>query len=137
MVSLPFLLGHHIRQYNPMEIVKWWGVNSHHDILIIIYFDPALITLYSWLDIIPFLFVAITLNVFLHSLSFFIICFKRWVTFWQRWKNLQNWRIASIISFIKPFINLCDIVNNKRLKSIYFLWGKILVATVALLHYSL
>ena len=113
LVPFPFLLHNYVTRY---IIIQWVNCeamnNSHHDKMIN---SDNLVTLLSSFWFILFHYIAsyythsflspsFCLNVFLHSfpgLMFEKFNIDDQVTFWEKWKNLQNWRILSIISFIK------------------------------------
>ena len=110
------LHGYIIGQYNQMEIVRE-AMNKHQRSYIII--------LSTHFDFVPVLshFILYT-SYHTHSFlspqleTFFLHSFV-WIDpdeYSNRWKNLRNWKIKTIISFIKWSKILCDIVGLQQQK---------------------
>ena len=126
LVPLPFLPRYYIRWYNSnggnCEVMN----SSHHD-KIIISENVAILLSSMW-------FILIVLPHYKASYytHFFLSPnFEKIRIFWERWNNLQNQRISSLISFIKWSITLCDIAGLQQQKqwNLFFSWKKLASST--------
>ena len=112
LVPFPFLLHHYIIG----DVIKWGNREAMNKTdKIIISLRTSNVAIHT-IKLILIYFVTITLFKYFSALLSLDEDKIRWLTFWEIWKKFQNWRISSIISFIKWSIILCDIAGLQHKK---------------------